>query len=126
MDNKPPDLAKIVAATTGTSQGAAYKALYLERHVKIYPIQEHELTTLNMFSSAVTFCASIASATAVFGLNILWDVAIAQSQTAIAIGKTALAICGLIMVACFVIGRWAYRSRKSELSKILDESRLVG
>jgi hypothetical protein len=126
METKPPDLATVVAATTGTTQGAAYRALYVERQVKIYPIQEHELTTLNMFSSTVTFCASIASGTAVFSLNVLWDMAIAQNQAVSAIGKPALGICGLVVAACLVIGIWAYRARKSELSKILNESRLVG
>jgi hypothetical protein len=118
----PPDA---TAVFSGSPAGAVYKPLHVERRVKIYPIQEHELTTLSMFSTIVTVCASIASATFGFLLNIALDIATAPPDTPQAIRDmrwAGVVISAIIILACGGVGVPAFRSKGSELKRILSES----
>ena len=109
-----------------TISGAIYKPLHVERQVKIYPIQEHELTTLNMFSTAVTICASFSSGAFIYLLEIYWDLQTSTDPLVHKMGGKAIAVGSVVMLICLVIGGWALWSKNTELKKILRESRISG
>jgi xanthine/uracil permease len=118
---KPPTTSPSPVSSIGG--GAVFLPLHVERQVKIYPIQEHELTTLNMFSGIVTVCVSIASGAAGFLLNVWWNVATTENPTTHRTGDAVMKIVGGVIVSSLVIGLWAFFSRRSELAKILSESK---
>lgn len=120
MGEQPP--APTNVSILPTAAGAIYTPIHVRRTVKIYPIQEHELTTLNMFSSAVTVCASIVSGTAMYLLGIIWDMSATEDALVQKVGAKALFVGGFVILVCVVIGIWAFISKKSELKKILEES----
>lgn len=109
-------------SSAGQSVGALYVPIHAERRVKIYPIQEHELTNLAVLSTVVTVCAAIASGTLAFMLSVVWDMAISTQPDVQKAGNGFLAICGVVIVGCVGIGIWAHCSRGGQLKKILTES----
>lgn len=115
---EPPDPANSIFTT-----GAIYKPLHVERQVKIYPIQEHELTTIKVLSTALTLAASVFSATLVFMLGIVWDLSNATDQGTKDMGYVVVAVCVLVLIGCVITGAWAFMTRTSELEKILSEAR---
>lgn len=111
------------------THGALYTPLHVERRVKIYPIQEHELTTLSLFSTTITVCSSIASATLIFVLGIAWNLATATGAidpTVRRMSALGITIGAVVVLICAAIAFGAWRKRGSELSKILSESRATG
>lgn len=119
------------AATTpmlnlSPASGAIYKPLHVERQVKIYPIQEHELTTINMFSSAVTICASIVSGTTVFLLSIAWDLIKSKEPMVQKMGWSVIVGGIVVILISGIVGGWALWSKNTELQKILKETRPAG
>jgi len=129
MAEEPPSATSLTAASGQQRHGALYTPLHVERRVKIYPIQEHELTTLGMFSTTVTVCSSIASGTFVFLLGIAWNLATATTTidpTVRRMSSLALVLGGIVIAVCGTIGVAAFRKRSSELAKILSETRFPG
>jgi hypothetical protein len=124
MEPTPPESTNDPIYTSPT--GALYRAVNMVRDVKIYPIQEHELTTLGVFSTIVTVSASVASLTIGFLLSIWWDMSASTNAAQLRIGKILTGVSAVIVVACFLAATWAVRFRKSELQKILTESRVIG
>src|SRR5690348_12802820 len=113
--------------TFTSAPGAVYNPIHLVRDVRIYPIEEHELTTLNLFSGIVTVVASIASLALAFGLSCWWDVMANPGDKAkVALGHGVMAVCGVVIVISAAIGYWAQHSKNNELTKILSESRVIG
>jgi hypothetical protein len=118
----PPEQASAATIVNPTA-GGYYRPIHMVRDVKIFPIQENELTTLNMYSGIVTTMASVASVVVGFMLSIWWDVFTNPNKARV--GFAVLLPCGAIIIFCIAVGVWATRSRKNELAKILSESRLV-
>ena len=131
MANEPSELPASeydqVSPSFGTSEsvetvrGAIYKPLHVEREVKIYPIQEHELKTIGLFNAGFTICCSIAVGAFTFAGSIVWDMAVDQSAAAAALGTATLVVCGLLILASLIGARWLRNGRQSELEKILGE-----
>lgn len=131
MANDPPELPAPdygqVSSGFGPSEsveidrGAIYRPLHVEREVKIYPIQEHELKTIGLFNAGFTICCSISAATLTFVAGIVWDTSVAQNSEASAVGTGALVLCGLVITASVFAAFWLRRGRQSELEKILGE-----
>jgi len=122
MEPKPP-LVDTIA--TQVAQGAIYRPLHVERQVKIYPIQAHELTTLNMFSGITTIAAAIASAALGFMASVWWDMATAQTAATNRTGSAVLTVGGVVVVICIGVGIWAQWKKRSELAEIISESRVI-
>lgn len=101
------------------------QAIHLVRRVKIYPIQQAELTSLSLFSTIVSVSASIASLSASFLLTTWWSASISQDQTTKQVGHGAEAICWAVIVGCVGIGGWAIKSRQGQLAEIISESRII-
>jgi F0F1-type ATP synthase assembly protein I len=118
VEIKPPEPTNQIFST-----GAIYKPLHVERQVKIYPIQEHELTTIKVLSTALTLSSSAFSGTLVFMLGILWDISSSTDPNMKTMGQVVVGVCALILVGCVAVACWAFFSRKSELEKILSEAR---
>ena len=114
------------AAVIGpATRGAVIKAVHVERQMRVYPIYESELTTLSMFSTAVTVCASIASGTFVFLLSIAWDMATSSDAATQSVGRTTIGIGVGVIIVSVVLAGWATSKQKSQLQEILRQSSVV-
>jgi len=103
-------------------RGAVYVPMHVERQVKIYPIQEHELRTISTFNNQMTLWSSIGSSAVVLVLSCLWDMLDAAVWPPVSrIGFVVL--CVLVAVGSFLLVWWYWRSRQNELDKILSETR---
>ena len=131
MANEPPELPASdydqVSPGFGPSEnveidrGAIYRPLHVEREVKIYPIQEHELKAIGLFNAGFTICCTIAAASVTFAAGIVWDTAVAQNAEASSAGTGALDLCGLLFTGSVIAACWLRKGRQSELEKILGE-----
>jgi hypothetical protein len=79
-----------------------------------------------MFSSVVTISTSIGSSAVVFAVNLLWNVLTSKDATIVLMCKFGIGISVVAAGIAFIIALWAYRSRGSELEKILAEARTSG
>jgi hypothetical protein len=110
------------AAGRYESSGALYTPLHVERQVKIYPIQEHELLTISTLNDESSRWNAIGAAAVALILGCAWDTinlpkdATVSSQAILfMLGCTAIAI-----VAFYTA--WKMRSKKQTvLDKILQE-----
>ena len=102
-------------------RGAIYRPLHVEREVKIYPIQEHELKAIGLFNAGFTICCSIAAGASTLAASIVWDMAIDQNAASSPLGNAALSFCGLLIFAAFIAAFWLRNERQSELEKIVGE-----
>jgi hypothetical protein len=107
------------------SHGAVFKPVHLERHMRIYPVLETELTTLALLTHQ--FTASLAIAGGVFGflVSIMWDAATSTEPMKRKIGLPLGVICVAAIAGCLVVAKWSREKRKSELEKILSEARVI-
>ena len=131
MANEPPELPPPEydraspglgsAENVAVDRGAIYRPLHVEREVKIYPIQEHELKAIGLFNAGFTICCSIAAGASTLAASIVWDMAIDQSAASSPLGTAALSFCGLLILAAFIGAWWLRNGRQSELEKILGE-----
>lgn len=104
-------------------QGAIYRPLHVERQVKIYPIQEHELTTLSTLSTHVTLWCSIGSMAVALLLGCLWDMMnLAEKSSPSRQAIVFMLACFAIAAASFITAYMYKASGKSALEKILAET----
>ena len=131
MANEPPELPPAdydqdspdfgPSENVEIDRGAIYRPLHVEREVKIYPIQEHELKAIGLFNAGFTICCSIAAAFVTFAADIVWDMAVAQNAEASSAGTGALVLCGFPVAVSAIAAYWLRKGRQSELEKILGE-----
>jgi len=89
--------------------------------VKIYPIQETELTTLAMFSTIIAGAGGIAGIVVGFILSMGWDVATATDSKIQGVGVFVIVLCLAVLLCCGIVGVWAFKTRGTTLKKILSE-----
>lgn len=109
----------------GTTTGAAHVPLYMERRVRVYPIQENELTTIGLLSHLVTGSAAVAGAVLGFMASILWDMATSSDEAKRTFGLPVVLVCVLVIIGCLVVGGFSISRRSKELKRIMDESRVT-
>lgn len=112
-------------ALTGQElRGAIIKPLYVERPMKVYAIYEAELTTLSMFSTAVTVCWSVASGAFTVLIDTAIDLSIAVPQDRpkhLVVGAISVAV----ILAAFVAGKWLSNKQSGQLEEILKTSKVL-
>lgn len=97
--------------------------------MKVFPVHESDISSLSLLNNLVTLFFSGASATLLFGIGILVDLAIEGHFVA---GQTTesgrvlllvvVPICIVFTVALTLIGFWVRGKRQSIWQKIEDES----
>jgi hypothetical protein len=134
MENNPPEPAarEIDAPSSkplsvAPGGGSMYHAFHVSRTVKTYPIQEHELLSLNDLSGNSTLWAFIGTAALTTVVGCIWSMitatpvpaGVVQPTNWPAVGFLLLAI-AICVVSYFIAFRYSRKS-KSRLQKILDE-----
>jgi hypothetical protein len=113
------DPAEVTGAAT---RGAIYTPVHGERKVNIYPIQEHELTTIGICNNQVSLWASVASACAALIAACLWDMATSpetsKSNNAIAFVAACVAVLGISIAIAF----YYWKQKQSEIQRIKSET----
>lgn len=102
-----------------------FMPLHVGRKVKIYPIQEHELESLNDLSGNTTLWTSIGSSAVVVVIGCVWDMLQASQETPKPpFNQATLAftiLCAVIGVVSFIVAHNYNRRKKTRLEKILSE-----
>lgn len=132
MDPQPPSISQVHTSSqpgpgsiSTSAAGATHVPLYMIRKVKVYPIQENELTTLGLLTHIVTGAVAVASGVFGFIASIWWDMATSSDENTRHVGGAVTVVCVVVIVACVLLAAVTRSKRKTELRKILDESRLI-
>lgn len=119
-ENRPPILCQ-----SPPEQVAIYRPLHVERHVTIYPIQEHELESLEDTNKNSAVWASIATGAFTLLLGCVWDCI--SSDAVKPLPATFFMVCCIAVMGIGTYLSWSYRVRINErLAKIRSESRIRG
>lgn len=102
-----------------------FHTYHMERTVNIYSIQESELRSIFMLNTLVLAAASIGTGLFTYIIGLATDAAMQESITITGqiLLNVVVPICTVLGLGCFGVAYWAYRSKKSELDRILEESR---
>lgn len=119
-NSQPSTVDQSATVQVQTESGAVYRAIHVSRTVKTYPIQEHELDSLDDLGRNSTLWTSIGWGALAFLANCVWSSV--QSPSLPSMGQAAfmLLLLAVGIVALIVGSRYAKR-RKSRLAKIMEE-----
>jgi len=103
-------------------EGALHTPLYVERQVKIYPIQENELETISLLNTGVSLFCSFACAVLVYMATIAWDMYASIDPATSRAGTGVIVICALVILLFFGIASYCGYRRKNVLQSIQSQS----
>ena len=108
---------------TESQMGAVYHTTYMERRVKIYPLQESELRMVGMFNTLTSVFLSVGSGLLTFGLGLTVQAIFTDklSGTAEALTYVVAPLCFVLALVFFGLAEWARRSRETEMGNIRRE-----
>lgn len=117
-----PAEAKSVTVVESHEGGAMYHPLHVNRTVKTYPIQEHELSALDDLGGNSTLWAAICSASVTLLASCIWGMLQIRPPNEISNGeKGFMALLAVIAVVSFFISRSYAKKRKTRLERIMSE-----
>lgn len=116
-DDSEPSTVGILAPAT---KGAMYIPIHGERRVNVYPIQEHELKTIAICNTQVTFWSSVASAAIGLIASCIWDMAAGSGPT----GKAwaFIGFCVFVVVFSICVAAYHWREKESQIAQIKAET----
>ena len=114
---------KDISVSTG---GAQLVPENLTRKVKIYPIQEHELTSLDDLGKNSTIWAAIGAGAVTLATNCIWDIFKSTPTSPVSIEEKGFM---WLMIAAFTVSSavswWYERRRKTRLQTIVSECEVI-
>src|SRR4051812_2253538 len=115
------------AASSGTISsdraGSVVLPIHVTRHVKVYPIQKHELATLQAMSGEKTFWAAVAAGAFVFIIDCLWSWCQLPDESKLPPRSIAIIVFAAV-VCVFSLGKAEMQRRAANrrLEEILSET----
>ena len=107
-----------------SESGAFFRILHMERRVRVYPLQEGEMTTLSVFNTLAIVFFSAGTGLLTFAVGLITDSIIegrlTDSSRVLVYAVTPL--CLVLALLSYCVAIWALRSRSSELDRIREES----
>lgn len=108
--------------------GTKFHTRHLKRTVKIYSIQEFELRSVTRLNAIILIATSTGAALLTYLMGLGTEALMQEtiSPTGWILLKVVGPICGVLCMGCFGIAGWAYKTRKTDLDQILEESKVEG
>jgi hypothetical protein len=130
VENNPSESVQIVkkeqqpmVVSQEKAEGATVLLVNVKRQMKVYPIQEHELTMLQSLSGNKTFWSSVGSGAVSFLLVCCWEWSQMPKDHEMSVFSKLIMVI-LLVVAVFSFGRawWKKHTINKRLQQILSES----
>lgn len=106
-------------------QGAWYIAEHLVRKVKIYPMTESELESMQLLNSIASTALSVAAFLAGIYASIWWDVKTAGDRATRTLGDPILDVLAYGALVCVVVALWAKWSKGGTFDRMVRESFVI-
>lgn len=107
-----------------SESGIKFHTYHVGRTVKIYPILESELRSISMLNSLVIMLVSVGTFFLSYAIGLATDWAMQDSITATGtiLVNVVVPICLVLCLVFFASAYWAYKRRKNDLDKTLEET----
>jgi hypothetical protein len=109
---------------TSAAGGSTWRLGYGDREVKVYPVNETEMETLSHLGADATLLFSIASGLLGFGINTIISLTLAGGVSPFVSGVywSAIVLCLLGSVACFIYAGTKWKQRNNTLTRVKSET----